>query len=78
MCGGSSRGLECPSDVQPRPQDQYGRDFIKYILKLVNIPECRHFSLMRPGIVPVSKTAAKSHDLEFPIFSFKPAFSHKE
>ena len=49
---GSSRGQMAL--LQPK-----GRDFIIYILKLVKTWECHHFSSMRPGMLPVSKTGLK-------------------
>ena len=60
------------------PQAQYRRDSVKYILKLVNIPECHHKTVMRPAIVPISKNRPQYHDLEFPGFPYMPAFSPKE
>ena len=42
-----------------------GRDSDIYILKLVNSRECRRNSVMRPVILPVSKTGSENHDLEF-------------
>ena len=62
---------------QPAPA-QYRRDSTIYILKLVHNPECHHNLVMRPGILPISKTRLKSHDLEFPGKAISPAFSHKE
>ena len=47
-----------------------GRDSGIYILKLVMFPECQRFPLMRPAVVPVSKSRPKCHDLEFPGFHF--------
>ena len=44
------------------------RDSGQYILKLVNIPECRHKTLMRPAMLPVSKTRPKSTTLNSPVF----------
>ena len=40
------------------------------ILKLVNNPECHRNSLMRPVILPISKTGLKCHDLEFSGFRY--------
>ena len=64
----SARSLQAllgpPHNLAPRTQHmalqpQYGRDSIKYILKLVDIPECHHKVSMRPGMLPVSKRAPK-------------------
>ena len=47
------------------PQDQYGRDSAVYILKLVIIPECRPYFVMRPAIVPVSKKSREVTTWDF-------------
>ena len=66
-----SRALPGPSaHLAPRTQHVglrtlSGRDSGIYILKLVNMLECRRKSVMRPAIVPVPKKRSKSHDLEF-------------
>ena len=49
-------------------QDQYRRDSTEYILKLVIKPECHWFSLMRPAVVPVSKTGSNVMTLNFSDF----------
>ena len=53
------QGPGVPPDAQNTPQDQYRRDSRRFILKLVNNPECHHYLLMRPGILPISKTGPK-------------------
>ena len=52
---GPSAHLQLPHPLVPT-YSQYGRDSIKYILKLVNMGECRLKSMMRPAILPISKT----------------------
>ena len=52
------------------PQDQLRRDSIKYILKLVINTECRLKSVMRPGILPVSKRGSNVTTLNFQDFHF--------
>ena len=47
-----------------------GRDSRSNILKLVINPECHLKRLMRPAIVPISKTGSISHDLEFLRFPY--------
>ena len=49
----------------------YGRDSINNILKLVKTLECRLKSLMRPGILPVSKRLSKVTTLNFPDFHIR-------
>ena len=51
------------SDISLRTT--FGRDSINNILKLVNIPECQRFSVMRPAIVPVSETGPEITTLNF-------------
>ena len=59
------------------PGSQYGRDSIKYILKLVKTWECHRKSSMRPGIVPVSKSRPIITTLNFPDFRFGQPSLHR-
>ena len=65
VCGGGQQAPGVPADAQYPPWDQYGRDSMIYILKLVHNPECHCFLLMRPAIVPISKTGSKVTTLNF-------------
>ena len=64
-CSASARALQAPPRALRTPWllalnspswSQYERDSAKYILKLVINLECRPKTVMRPVIVPVSKT----------------------
>ena len=47
-----------------------GRDSAKYILKLVDNPECHLKCRMRPGILPISKTGPLFTTLNFQYFQY--------
>ena len=57
-----------PAPVASPACSQSGRDSVNNILKLVIKPECHRNMLMRPGILPVSKTPRKYTTLNFQIF----------
>ena len=67
---GPSAHPELPA-LSIQPQDQYRRDSIINILKLVRIRECRLKSVMRPAIVPDSKTGSKVMTLNFQDFQYR-------
>ena len=69
-CAEGPQGLECLSVPPSPPQDQYRRDSIEYILKLVHNPECRLKRRMRPAILPISKTGPKVMTLNFQILVY--------
>ena len=71
------RALQAPAEPSAHPGllalryallDQYGRDSIIFILKLVINPECRLKSHMRPIILPISKTGPNVMTLNFQDF----------
>ena len=64
---GPSAHLGSPHSVW-RPVVQIGRDFIKYILKLVIMSECHLNNVIRPVILPVSKPGPKYTTLNFQDF----------
>ena len=64
----AQEGPGVPGGASDALQDQYGRDFRIYILKLVIKPECRRKSVMRPAILPDSKTRPKVTTLNFQDF----------
>ena len=74
---GHSRALQAPPHTRGSPhstyppQDQYRRDSNEYILKVVTIPECRRKGVMRPGILPYSKTGSKVTTLNFQYFLYR-------
>ena len=60
-----------PYALRYPPQDQYGRDSGEYILKLVRFLECRLKVVMRPAMLPVSKTGPKVTTLKNQDFRYR-------